>query len=235
MAGESSPTDTIEKDIVPDYVINYMRGETPETLALKKTLNQRLGPQEVDIAEARRHRHSRQAEFYLSASTSSTGQSRSQLQNDDLERMLPRSEKRRGRPGRFRRLATGWRGGIAVNSTISFLILILTIICLTVALGKAQMFGGEEMIFDGTCAQASQINFGLHVLINIVVVALVAIGNYAFQVLSSPTRREVASMHDLKRWMDIGIPSVRNLRGINGSRVLLIIAILLAALSTQIM
>lgn len=39
------------------------------------------------------------------------------------------------------------------------------------------------------------------------------------QVISSPTRREVNVAHAKSRWLDIGIPSTRNLRAISWGRV----------------
>ena len=218
-----------------------MRGETPESLALRKALNKSMGRRDVALANGngRRQRQSRAADFYLSTTSSD---SRTTSSNEDIERMgQPNDKAGRGGNGSgsggggFRRLTTGWRGGVVMNASVSFLVLITTIVCLTVALGKAQMFGGEQKIFSGGCARAGQVNLGLHVAINVVAVSLVAIANYVFQVLSSPTRNEVSTQHDLKRWLDIGIPSIRNLRAISSTRVLLIAAVLLAALSTQVM
>lgn len=41
------------------------------------------------------------------------------------------------------------------------------------------------------------------------------------QLLVSPTRREVDQAHSNKSWVDIGVPSVRNLRFISFKRVVL--------------
>jgi hypothetical protein len=235
MAGEESPTESVEKDLIPDYVVNYIRGETPETLALKKALNQRRGARDVGVEGGNGNHFSRAADFYASDESRTTSHS-------DLERILPAGNEKRRRGerdgeggGGFRRLMTGWRGGVAINTAISFAILVATIVCLTLAVARAQMLGGEMAIFVGGCRRASQISWGLLAAINILVVVLVAIANYIFQILGSPTRAEVAAQHDMKRWLDIGIPSVRNLRAVSGGRVLVVVIILVAALSTQIM
>jgi len=129
----------------------------------------------------------------------------------------------------------GWRGGVAVNSFVSFLVLVVGIVCLILAVSKAQMLGGESAIFAGGCAQAERIGWGLRAVISVFVIILLAIGNYVFQVLSSPTRRELASAHERHKWLEIGVPSWRNLRFISSTRVFLAAVILLAAFSTQLM
>jgi hypothetical protein len=225
----------IEKDIVPDYVINYLRGETPETLARKKELRS-LGPQSgADLAKHVRDHFARTPGFFDSAtSESNESDSRSASAHDnDLERMLPDGEKRQD--AGWRKALTGWRGGVAVNALIAFFALIVAIVCLILAVSKSRVWGGESIIYEGSCEQTRRINYGLRAVINVVVVVLLAGANYVYQVLGSPTRIECAVAHDLKRWLDIGIPSCRNLSMISSARVLLMAIALFAAISTQVM
>lgn len=64
---------------------------------------------------------------------------------------------------------------------------------------------------------------------------MVAGANYAFQVVSSPTRAEVTAAHKRGEWLDIGVPSFRNLGRVETSRRLLGVVVLGAATLTQIM
>jgi hypothetical protein len=66
-------------------------------------------------------------------------------------------------------------------------------------------------------------------------VVLVAGANYAFQVIGSPTREEVMAAHLGREWVDIGVPSFRNIGRIGRSRGLLAVVVLLAAALTQVM
>ena len=228
LRGEDSPTETIDKDLIPDYVINYLRGETPETLARKRELRSMM-PEGIGGPDAPRG-----AQFYAS----SDSQSRTTTSQDDLERILPGNEKRRSRRSMRDELGSwsaGWRRGVAINTVVSFAILVLAIIFLVLAATRAQMLGGENLLFSGGCGRATAVNWGLHAVINVAVVVLVAIANYIFQILSSPTRREVAAAHDYKQWLDIGIPSFRNLGAVSSYRVFLAVVLLLAAVSTQVM
>jgi hypothetical protein len=226
----NSPTESLEKDIIPDYVVNFLRGETPETLARKKRQRQTMGARDITMQQNLQRYVSHSADFYDSASSNHRGSSRG---NGDLEGSL--REKMRGGGSGFRRLLSGWRAGVALNALITFLILVMAIICLTLAISRTQVLGGETAIYNGSCAMTAQINASLHFAINIVVVILIAGANYLFQVLSSPTRVEVAVAHDRKKWLDIGIPSLRNLSAISSSRVFMTSIILIAAVSTQIM
>jgi hypothetical protein len=79
------------------------------------------------------------------------------------------------------------------------------------------------------------VDWGLHAVVNVFAVGLVAATNYAFQVLSSPTREEVTAAHKRGEWLDIGVASVRNLGKIERSRAVLSVLVLASALLIQIM
>jgi hypothetical protein len=103
------------------------------------------------------------------------------------------------------------------------------------ALSRGSGIAGKAVLFSGPCAKTSTINWGLHAAINVFVVVVVAGANYVFQVLSSPTRTEVAVAHFRRQWLDVGIPSFRNLAHVEGRRVGLAVSVLVAAAFTQIM
>jgi hypothetical protein len=118
----------------------------------------------------------------------------------------------------------------------TFAILIAGFVCLVVAIsGVSAAEAGRSAIFTGSCATARAIDKGLHAAINVLAVVLVAGANYTFQVLSSPTRGEVTAAHQDREWLDIGVPSFRNLGRIRGSRTLLAVVLLATAVSTQML
>ena len=116
-----------------------------------------------------------------------------------------------------------------------FLILVVAIICLVLASMKAHMLGGETTVTAGKTGKAKGLDRGIHVIVNIFGVVLIVGANYVFQILSSPTRAEVDNAHEKLKWLDIGIPSLRNLSAISLGRALLAAGILLLAVSSQIM
>ncbi|KAH8911814.1 hypothetical protein BR93DRAFT_932932 [Coniochaeta sp. PMI_546] len=235
-----SDSETTARDLIPDYVINYIRGETPETVARRKRNGGKLGERLVDVVTPRGHRphQSRAAEFegFLDDSSGDHGRERSHSPGDgDEEHMLGGSDEKRPERARgWRTSMVGWRGGVMLNLLLGFFILAAGSVCLIYAAGKVSLSAGESVIFSGSCATAESIGMGLHALINVFVVVLLAGGNYVFQVLSSPTRREVDVAHAEKKWLDIGIPSFRNLARISRSRAVLAVVVLLVATIAQV-
>lgn len=199
-----------------------MRGETPESLARKKEARQ-WGERNVVIAPPRRDTlssHLVELGNYFTSTT--TGQSRG---DDDGSQ---RSELRR-------RFLTGWHGGVAYNTLLAFLILVVGIVNLVLVVTRTRKFSGQLAIYSGDCATATRLNIGIHVVINVFTVVLLAGANYVFQVLTSPTRREVSEAHDRKRWLDIGVTSFRNLVRVSRLRAALGVVTLLVAIAIQVM
>lgn len=222
---QSSPS-TFDKSLVPDYIVNYLRGETPETVALRASLRPR--PREVDVQQSDDAHRSRAADFYFSASGTGSAE-----EGGGPEGSAGEGEKG-SRKVRGPRLA-GWKGGIAINALVAFGILVISVVCLTLAVSRSSLLEGEAPIYTGSCPRARRIHFGLQALVGVFTVALLAAANYAFQVLSSPTRLEVALAHEERRWLDVGVPSVRNLRFISRSRVFMIVSVLLVSFSIHVL
>lgn len=76
-------------------------------------------------------------------------------------------------------------------------------------------------LHDGSCKKASRLSFWIHLMINILSTTLLGASNYTMQCLSSPTRKEIDKAHSQGVWLDIGVPSVRNLWRIAKVRVIL--------------
>ncbi|CAM1501052.1 Fc.00g102140.m01.CDS01 [Cosmosporella sp. VM-42] len=227
--GFNRPVSSIlDSEIIPDYVVNFIRGETPETLARKQ---RRRGPQSPEYSRNSRNVESRIVDLFDSATTSDVN-SRAPSRSNDMEKML--GEKGQQGPSATKRMMAGWRGGVALNLLLVFLILVVAIVCLILASLKARMLGGETTVAEGNNDKVKGLDRGIHVIVNIFGVVLIVGANYVFQILSSPTRREVNNAHEKLKWLDIGIPSLRNLSAISVGRTLLAAGILLLAVSSQI-
>jgi hypothetical protein len=212
---------SIAKSIVPDYVIHFMRGETPESLARKRDQNHLPG-RDVMVTPQRDSITSYPVEHgHLYSS------------DTDLTRGVRGHSNGSGQGG-SRRYFSGWRGGVVFNTLLSTLILIVESVILIIALTTTRILEGETVIFSGDCTRANNIHTGLRAVINLLAVVLLAGANYVFQVLLSPTRAEVDAAHEQKRWLNIGVPSFRNLARISTFRAALGVAILLVAVAIQV-
>ncbi|KAL6921275.1 hypothetical protein FSST1_005301 [Fusarium sambucinum] len=79
----------------------------------------------------------------------------------------------------------------------------------------------RRIIYEGSCSTTRNMNLGIHLVINVFGSILLSASNYGMQCLSTPTRADVDKAHAHKRWVDIGIPSFRNLRIVSAWRVAL--------------
>jgi len=71
--------------------------------------------------------------------------------------------------------------------------------------------GGFGDLYTGDCRTVEQLNTVLHLGINLLSTLVLNASNYCAQILASPTRREIDTAHSKEDWLDIGVPSVRNL------------------------
>jgi hypothetical protein len=150
----------------------------------------------------------------------------------DLEDMLGSRRRNSGVLGKF---MNGWRGGVLMNMSLGLVVLLAAVVCVVLAVMKKKLSGDPAVIARGGCSRVSTIDLGVHVVVNVLALFFLAGGNYVAQVLASPTRTEVAAAHENLRWLDIGIPSIRNLGGISKARALLSVLVVVVAVGTQVM
>ncbi|KAH6690325.1 hypothetical protein F5X68DRAFT_69103 [Plectosphaerella plurivora] len=212
-------------DIVPDYIINYLRGETPESLARKREMKQNPTPEE--IANELRN----QFEGFSDGASAHYDAGINDSQGE-LIHVLPGHGTELIGMG-MRQAIRGWRGGVILNCIIAGLIVLATVISFVVAIATER--SGESRIFQGTCASTQMLSFGLHAAISLICMAILVAANYGFQILTSPTRIEVDMAHDAGRWLDIGLPSFRNMRSIARTRAIVAGVLLTSAVSVQVM
>lgn len=111
---------------------------------------------------------------------------------------------------------------MAVSTGLASLVLLINVLFLAIASARHVVEGGIGTLFNGDCHYVKQTALWLHVAINVLSSLLLSASNYTMQALCSPTRTEVDRAHAKGDWVDIGIPSVRNIRNrIAGRRILM--------------
>ena len=101
--------------------------------------------------------------------------------------------------------------------TVLFINLIVTI----VVSAKYHILGGIGTFQNGDCDETKRLDLWLHLPINILSTLLLGASNYSMQCLCAPTRQDVDDAHRQNTWMDIGVPSVRNIFRISWPRKIL--------------
>ncbi|KAG0128318.1 hypothetical protein HOY82DRAFT_31421 [Tuber indicum] len=106
-----------------------------------------------------------------------------------------------------------WRTGVKMCASIAATIFLFTLgITIYFIAAYPLEKSGLGTLYLGDCDEMKKISIWAHVAINFVSSILLAGSHYTQQVLSAPTRGEIDAAHETKDWLDIGIPSLRNLK-----------------------
>lgn len=119
---------------------------------------------------------------------------------------------------------------------VLFLNVVLTIIAASIAYSKA---GDQEFtsatLYRGKCSTSKNWVRGLLFLINVLSTIMLAASNYCMQCLSAPSRKIVDNAHTQQKWLDIGVPSMKNLCFVGWRRCILWILLLISSLPIHLM
>lgn len=108
----------------------------------------------------------------------------------------------------------GWRKTAVINTSIVGFFAIANVSTMIWSLSKSSV--SENNVFrKGDCDEISLFNTLLHLLLNIASSLIIASSNFFMQVLNSPTRAEVDRAHARKQWLEIGVPSLRNVLNVS--------------------
>lgn len=114
--------------------------------------------------------------------------------------------------------AQGWQFGVLFCACSTSLVFILNLAVTAWSLSHYRLSDGQQVLFEGSCDKANNVNTALHFVINVFSTILLSSSNYCMQCLSAPTREEVDKAHAKRRWLDIGVLSTKNLFSISRKR-----------------
>ena len=117
----------------------------------------------------------------------------------------------------------------------AIVVLLINVVACMVAISKHEVKAGLAILFEGDCSKVKHLNTWLHLLINILSTILLGASNYSIQCVSAPTRTDVDRAHRENLWMDIGVPSIRNLRYISWPRRILRCCLVLSSVPLHLM
>jgi hypothetical protein len=122
---------------------------------------------------------------------------------------------------RARRLLWRTRRNVVLNTVTTIAIIVLFINFATL-LALSLVLSGDTLYRD-ECATISALNTFIHAIVNVISTALLGCSNLCMQLLVAPTRQEVETAHAKISpvSLDIGVPSVKNLRFISRKRATL--------------
>ena len=136
---------------------------------------------------------------------------------------------------RAHRWRDGYHMGLVGCMATAACVLILNCSLTIAAKAKHDIEGVYGILQQGDCNKTKRLDLWLHFLINVLSTLLLGASNYTMQCLSAPTREELDNAHMQGRWLDIGVPSIRNLASIAPSRRVLWILLLLSSIPLHLL
>lgn len=95
------------------------------------------------------------------------------------------------------------------------LILVVLVSNLSLTAVATKQYGSQDgvgLIYEGDCTTVASFNLWLHLLINLLSTGMLSASNFCMQLQAAPTRDDIDRAHEQGQWVDIGVPSLRNLR-----------------------
>ena len=111
--------------------------------------------------------------------------------------------------------------GVTIWAVTVGTVLLVNIALIAWATNKYGLEEGFGILQHGDCKETTFLTVWLHLVINTLSTLLLSANNYTMQCISSPTREEIDKAHARNIWMDVGVPSLRNLRRIPWPRIIL--------------
>ncbi|OCT55026.1 hypothetical protein CLCR_02775 [Cladophialophora carrionii] len=128
----------------------------------------------------------------------------------------------------------GWRTGALAGALLASLSLLVNLV-IVIWLGAHG--GGDSLVqlYNGDCGKVQNMDVWVHLAINVLSTLLLGGSNYCMQCLSAPTRADIDRAHAKAIFLDVGVPSVRNLWRIPRYKMLLWWALGLSSIPLHLM
>ncbi|KAI1746556.1 hypothetical protein F4782DRAFT_544181 [Xylaria castorea] len=143
-------------------------------------------------------------------------QSKDFARKSEVARYFPRVNDTEGTSWRI------WRSkrdrALLLQFLLMVTILVANISLAAYAVSRYKSNNGVGLIHDNDCGTVKHLDQYLHLLINILSTGILSASNYCMQLQAAPNREEIDRAHRNNIWLDIGVPSWRNLRFISAWR-----------------
>lgn len=123
-----------------------------------------------------------------------------------------------------------WRKSLLACSALAALVLIINVSLIGWASQLDRTEDGSYMAMRGSCSNVNRANLFSHLGINILSTLILGASNYCMQITIAPSRTDLEEAHSKGRWLDIGVPSIRNLRYVSRWRKLIWVLLCLSSL-----
>ncbi|KAJ5302286.1 hypothetical protein N7508_007149 [Penicillium antarcticum] len=116
-----------------------------------------------------------------------------------------------------RGLFEGWKFSAFLAFVSSVVVLLFNMIFLIYSAATTRNAGGTTLM-RGDCGKMQHLSTVMHWVINLLGTGVLSASNFGMQCLVAPTRTDIDRAHKKHSWLDIGVPSVRNLFRVSSKR-----------------
>ena len=132
--------------------------------------------------------------------------------------------------------ARGWKSTVRLGfvGVIGVFVINLALLIWSVA-GNHKTSEGVAIVYTGSCQTVGNVSTFGHLAINILGSLLLAASNNCMQILLAPTRGIINKAHAKRKWLDVGVHTVRNFGSVGMSRRSLWILLMLTSLPLHLL
>jgi hypothetical protein len=130
---------------------------------------------------------------------------------------------------------SGWRKALVLAICASVTILGCNVAFGVWALLHGELARGIGTLAEGQCSIIANHSLFAHLLINAASTTLLGASNYTMQCLAAPVREDIDRAHQRGDWLDIGIPSLRNLKRIHKKRAALVVVLAISSIPLHLL
>ncbi|KAH7417154.1 hypothetical protein BKA64DRAFT_701939 [Cadophora sp. MPI-SDFR-AT-0126] len=123
-----------------------------------------------------------------------------------------------------------WRKSLLACAFLAALVLTINLSLVGWASRLDTTEEGSYIAMQGSCNNVNRASFFSHLGINILSTLLLGASNYCMQIAIAPSRTDLDEAHSKGRWLDIGVPSIRNLRCVSKWRKFIWVTLCLSSL-----
>jgi hypothetical protein len=121
----------------------------------------------------------------------------------------------------YARWFSGWRTGAYTAAGLASCSLVINIVAVVWLSRHPNSDSNLVEVFSGSCNTVANMERWVHLAINAPSTLLLAGSNYCMQCLCAPNRGEIDKAHSRGRFLDIGVPSLRNFSSIASYKVVM--------------
>jgi len=116
---------------------------------------------------------------------------------------------------------SGWRAGAYSAASLASCSLVINFTAAVWLSRHPDSDSNLVEVYKGSCDSVASMDTWVHLAINALSTLLLGGSNYCMQCLCAPNRKEIDKAHSRGRFLDIGVPSFRNLSSIAAYKVVM--------------